>query len=48
LIKQELAKQLFTYLFHLRSTRFSLAITCIDDIVAFGVEYDEGMSQMES
>ena len=37
-----LAKQLFTYIFRLRSTSFGLAITITNDVMAFNVEDDEG------
>ena len=37
------AKELFVYLFLLRSTGFGLVTATTNDIVAFDVEDDEGM-----
>lgn len=38
-----MAKQSFTYLFRLRSTRFNLGTTTTNDVVAFDTKDAEGM-----
>lgn len=39
-----MAKQLFTYLFCLRSTNFAHATAITDDVMVFDVKNDEDMS----
>jgi hypothetical protein len=42
--KNLMAKQLFTYLFCLRSTNFAHATAITDDVMVFDVKNDEDMS----